>query len=57
MYLDGFVPSCLRPFAESRVSVGDHSCPPGFARSNFPVPWTTIKADFIGESNFFTASL
>jgi len=56
MYLDGFVPSCRRPFAEGRVSVGDHSCPPDFDGANFSVPWTTGKADFAGQLNFFTAS-
>jgi len=57
MYLHGFVPSCRRPFAEGRISVGDHSYPPDFASANFSVPWTTGKADFAGQLNFFTASL
>src|SRR4030042_6068985 len=56
MYLHGFVPSCLRPFAEGRVSVGDNSCPPDFGGANFSVPWTTGKADFAAQLNFFTAS-
>src|SRR4030066_1803599 len=56
MYLHGFVPSCRRPFAEGRVSVVDHSCPPDFGGANFSVPWTTGKADFAGQLNFFTPS-
>ena len=59
MYLHGFAPSCRRPFAESKESVEDHSCPPDFGppqadeffrhldnKKGFPFP------DF----NFFTAS-
>ena len=57
MYLHGFVPSCLRPFAEDRVSVGDHPYPPDFAGANFSGPWTTRKADFAADLNFFTPSL
>jgi len=56
MYLYGFVPSCRRSFAEGRISVEDHSCPPDFGGANFSVPWTTGKADFAGQLNFFTAS-
>jgi len=56
MYLQGFVPSCPRPFAEGRLTVGDHSCPPDFGGAIFSDPWTTGKADFAGQLNFFTAS-
>jgi hypothetical protein len=45
---------CLRPFAESRVTAGDHSCPADLGGANFPDPWTTEKADFAGGTNFFT---
>jgi hypothetical protein len=56
MYPHDFVPSCRRPFAEGRVSVGDHSYPPDFGGAHFSVPWTTGKADFAGQLNFFTLS-
>jgi len=57
MYLHSFVLSCLRPFAEGRVTVEGHSCPADFGGVNFSVPWATRKADFAADLNFFTASL
>jgi len=57
MYLHSFILSCRRPFAEGRVTVGGHSYPPDFGGANFSVPWTTRKADFAADLNFFTASL
>jgi len=56
MDLHSFVLSCLRPFAEGRVTVGGHSCPADFGGANFSVPWATRKADFAADLNFFTAS-
>ena len=49
LYPLSFIPSCLRPFAEGRETVGDHSRPADFGGANFSVPWTTGKANFVGE--------
>jgi len=57
MDLHNFVLICLGLFAEIKDTVMGYSCPADFGGANFPVPWTTRKVDFVGESNFFTASL
>jgi len=57
MDLHNFVLICLGLFAEIKDTVGGYSCPADFGGANFPVPQTTRKADFVGESNFFTPSL
>src|SRR4030042_659568 len=59
MYLHGFVPSCPRPFAESRVFVGDHSCPPDFGppqADEFFHPLDNKKGFPHPDLNFFTSS-
>ena len=59
MYLHGFVPSCRRPFAEGRVSVGDHSCPLDFGppqADEFFRPLDNKKGFPHPDLNFFTTS-
>jgi len=59
MYLHGFVPSCRRPFAESKVSVGDHSCLPDFGppqADEFFRPLDNKKGFPSPDLNFFTVS-
>jgi len=51
-----FYQVCLRPFAEGRLPVKEHSYPADFGGVNIPAPWTTGKAEFVGYSNFFTPS-
>jgi len=59
MYLHGFVPSCRRPFAEGRVSVGDHFGPPDFGppqADEFSRPLDNKKGFPHPDLIFFTAS-
>src|SRR4030043_1042651 len=59
LYLHGFIPSCRRPFAEGRVSVADHSCPPDFGppqAGEFFRPLDNKKDFPPPDLNFFTAS-
>ena len=57
MYLRDPATGVPRPFAEAKgIFLYRFSYPADFGGANFPVPWTTGKADFVIHSNFFTPS-
>ena len=58
MYLRDLATGGPRPFAEANGALlYRFSYPADFGGANFPIPWTTGKADFVLGLNFFTPSL
>ena len=58
MYLPDLATGGPRPFAEGKGTLLYRFIfPADFAGANFPVPWTTGKADSVIHSIFFTPSL